>query len=30
MSSEQNLYEKHDVNTPPFMSGMKHHPLKSV
>ena len=24
------FYEKHDVNTPPFMAGMKRHPLKTV
>ena len=24
------VYEKHDVNTPPFMAGMKRHPLKTV
>jgi hypothetical protein len=24
------LYENHDVNTPPFMAGMKRHPLKMV
>jgi len=24
------FYEKHDVNTPPFMAGMKRHPLKKI
>jgi len=24
------IYEKHDVNTPSFMAGMKRHPLKTV
>ena len=24
------FYENHDVNTPPFMAGMKRHPLKTV
>jgi ubiquinone/menaquinone biosynthesis C-methylase UbiE len=24
------FYENHDVNTPPFMAGMKRHPLKMV
>jgi hypothetical protein len=24
------VYEKYDVNTPPFMAGMKRHPLKKI
>jgi len=24
------FYEKYDVNTPPFMAGMKRHPLKKI
>jgi hypothetical protein len=28
--TRQTLYEKYDVNTPPFMAGMKRHPLKKI